>query len=152
MFRVLVLVLFGTGLCVPSFAARRDPDIREDAAALRGRWNSLLRQKAQDCDSVRVTYKWYLAESQVVQISRSSEAVRALLEAIEVVEDHNGASVGCFGPYRYEFMRGGKVMADISEACNALFWRDGPWVGTPLMTERGRKALFAWSQRYFGDR
>ena len=152
MFRVYLLLLFITGLSASSTAFAEHGDIRKEAAALRGRWNSVFHEKAGDADSLRVTYGWYRTEGHVVQVFRSQEAIKALLNAIEVVEDHNGASVGCFGPYRYEFIRKGEVIADISEACSALFWRDGTWVGTPLMTERGQKALVAWARRYFTAR
>jgi hypothetical protein len=152
MLRTLILVLAVICGCFAGFASEQDRDLRKDAAALRGHWNSLFRDKTRDSDSVRVTYKWYLAEGQMVHVFRSGEAIKTLLEAIEVVEDHDGASVACFGTYRYEFMRDGQVIADLSDACSALFWRDGPWVGTPWKTQRSKKSLLAWSQKYPVDR
>ena len=152
MHRPFVLLGVMISLCVQPVAFAKGHDIRKEAASLRGRWNTLFHEQIRECDSVRVTYHWYLAKGQFIHVVRDSKAIKALVDAIEVVEDHNGASVGCFGPYRYEFMRGKDVVADVSEACSALFWRDGPWVGTPSMTARGQKALRAWTDRYIPTR
>ena len=149
MFRALIRLLLLVVLFCGQSASGQSANVRKEAALLRGHWNSSFREIARACDSVRVTYNWYLADGHVVHVIRTEGAIKSLLDALEVVEDHNGSSVGCFGSYRYEFMRDGKVIADISEACSALFWRDGIWVGTPSMTSRGQKSLQAWVRLYF---
>lgn len=141
-------------LCTIAYAGDRDkgstgvPDIRKEAAALRGKWNQTLKSKIAGCDSVQVIAKWYSKDEQVVTTITDRTVVDELIGAIEVVEDSYGASNTGIGYYQYRFTARGAVVATISEMCGCLAWDDGSWVGTPRLTDRSSKALAQWITKY----
>ena len=146
----LNLLLLITLFCCSSAYSEEytGPNIRKEARALAGSWNRSLKARIAQCDRVEVTACWYATTESKRYTINDDRAVSQLIAAIEVTEDHNGASNTGMGYYRFTFFKGAKAVATINEMGNCLAWEDGPWIGTPPRTETSIRAMRAWVKQH----
>ena len=139
----LAILSLGPG-CRSHHSDFHGPDIRAEAVALAGKWNQSLKSQIESADRVEIAARWYLAEGAITYVVDDGRAVTELVDAIEVSEDHIGASNTGIGPYRFTFFRGATHLATVKQMSACLAWDDGLWVGTPPQTDESIRLVRAW--------